>query len=117
MNPPFGSPPKRVEHLIPQDAASNIYPAFVLRGAELTKGFVGAITDRTFVVQKSFHKYRARLISEDIDLVALADLGWGVLDGADVQVATYIARKGAVNAHLFASLNSSATDEIGRAHV
>ena len=110
MNPPFGNPPDRVAGLLSKDAANNIYPAFVLRGAEMSVGFVGAITDRTFVVQQSFGKFRACLTSENINLVALADLGWGVLDGADVQVATYIIRKGVESAHLFASLASSGGD-------
>lgn len=107
MNPPFGNPPERVAELLPHDAANNIYPAFVLRGAEMSDCFVGAITDRTFVVQQSFGKFRARLTSPTLSLVALAELGWGVLDGADVQVAAYIIRKGDKRTHLFASLTAS----------
>lgn len=106
MNPPFGVPPESVAPMLSTDAASNIYPAFVLRGAELCCGFIGAITDRTFVVQQSFGKFRTRLIS-DLGLIALAELGWGVLDGADVQVATYFVRKGSERAHLFTSLSGT----------
>ena len=106
MNPPFGNPPDSVARLIPADAANNIYPAFVLRGAQMSDGFVGALTDRTFVVQQSFGKYRIRLTS-DLGLIALVDLGWGVLDDADVQVATYVVRKGSEELHLFVALNTS----------
>jgi hypothetical protein len=115
MNPPFGNPPDRVADLLPKDAANNIYPAFVLRGAQMAVGFIGAITDRTFVVQQSFWKFRDSLMSPSASLIALADLGWGVLDGADVQVAAYIIRKGVESSHLFANLASSggpAADEL-----
>ena len=104
MNPPFGNPPDSVASMLSPDAANNVYPAFVLRGAEISDGFVGAITDRTFVVQQSFGKFRTRLTS-DLGLIALAELGWGVLDGADVQVATYVVRKGSERVHLFVSLS------------
>lgn len=109
MNPPFGSPPDSVASMLSTDAASNIYPAFVLRGADLCDGFLGAITDRTFVVQQSFGKFRTRLVS-DLGLISLAELGWGVLDGADVQVATYFVRKGYERAHLFVSLSGNGGD-------
>jgi hypothetical protein len=109
MNPPFGRAPEQVAWMIPDDAASNLYPAFVLRGAALSTGFVGAITDRTFVVQQSFGRFRERLTS-DLGLIALVDLGWGILDDADVQVAVYFIRCVSEPIHLFSALNNESGD-------
>jgi hypothetical protein len=109
MNPPFGSPSKSTAHLLSKDSASNIYPAFVLRGTEMSCGFVGAISDRTFVVQGSFEKYRTRLIT-DLGLICLVELGWGILDDADVAVAAYFIRSGPEQIHLFSKVDK-ATEE------
>lgn len=103
MNPPFGNPPSSVSSMISSDAANNIYPAFVLRGTDLSDGFVGAITDKTFVVQQSFGNFRSRLTS-NLGLIALVELGWGILDDADVQVAIYVVRNNSESIHLFSSL-------------
>jgi hypothetical protein len=109
MNPPFGSPSEGTSHLLSKDAAGNVYPAFVLRGAEMSGGFVGVISDRTFIVQGSFDKYRARLIG-DLGLIALVELGWGVLDDADVAVATYFVRTNPETIHLFSGLQEGVED-------
>lgn len=103
MNPPFGNLPNSVSSIISSEAANNIYPAFVLRGTDLSDGFVGAITDKTFVVQQSFGNFRARLTS-DLGLIGLVELGWGILDDADVQVAIYVVRNNSEPIHLFSSL-------------
>jgi hypothetical protein len=109
MNPPFGSPAEGTMHLLSNDAAGNMYPAFVIRGAEMSNGFVGVISDRTFIVQGSFDKYRARLIG-DLGLIALIELGWGVLDDADVAVATYFVRVAPETIHLFSGLREGIDD-------
>jgi hypothetical protein len=104
MNPPFGSPTPKIQHLLDPRAAGNIYPAFVLNGCRICTGFVGAITDRTFLVQASFEDFREALLTNESSLVLTADLGWGVLDTADVQVAAYVIRVGQQPVHYFADL-------------
>ena len=94
MNPPFGSPPKRVEsagkYLL--DTPVNLYSAFVLMALErsILAGAIGAITDRTFVLLPSFLSYRDRLLKAG--LVGMADLDWGVLDDAQVATCAYVLR-------------------------
>ena len=101
MNPPFGSSTPRGSAVLHKDAANNLYPAFVLRACEQCVGFVGAITDRTFFVQDSFKHYRRRLVGPDWSLRLAVDLGWGVLDTADVQVAAYVVATSGDSQHLF----------------
>ena len=89
MNPPFGDPPsKAAEWMAPIDCG-NLYAAFVRRSTELGASFIGCISDRTFVTQASFKKYRNELLQKPRQLSALLDLGWEVLD-ANVQVAAYV---------------------------
>ena len=90
MNPPFGAPTATDGFTLDKNAAGNLYPAFVLRAFQQSSGFVGAITDRTFFVQDTFKHYRSTLVGTDWTLNAAIDLGWGVLDTADVQVAAYV---------------------------
>ena len=101
MNPPFGSPVPSTAHLLPPNSANNIYCAFVLAAIRRQADFVGAITDRTFMVQETFKPFRGEITSSDKGLELLADLGWEVLDTADVQVAAYTIRLGRSNSHHF----------------
>ena len=101
MNPPFGSPTPSTINLLPPEAASNLYSAFVLNAIRKCHGFVGAITDRSFLVQDSFKGYRQALMSSNNSLEFTLDLGWGVLDTADVQVAAYSIRMGHSSIHSF----------------
>ncbi len=101
MNPPFGSATASTAAVLDEDAASNLYPAFVLRALENCVGFVGAITDRTFFVQDSFKDYRRRILGSHWSLMVAVDLGWGVLDTADVQVAAYVVANRGISDHLF----------------
>src|SRR6266496_3368911 len=100
MNPPFGSPTSSTAHLLPPDSAFNLYSAFVLNAMRNCQGFIGAITDRSFLVQDTFKGYRQILFSQ-CSLEFLIDLGWGVLDTADVQVAAYTIRVGYTTLHSF----------------
>jgi Eco57I restriction-modification methylase len=100
MNPPFGNPISSTAHLLPSNSANNIYAAFVLDAIQRGADFIGAITDRTFMVQETFKSYRRELTS-DHECLDLVDLGWEVLDTADVQVAAYVIRSGMSNVHHF----------------
>jgi 6-pyruvoyl-tetrahydropterin synthase len=63
--------------------------AFVERGLELLRpgGYLGAITSRTGFFLTSFQKWREGILLQEAQLIALADLGYGVLDTAMVETA------------------------------
>ena len=68
-----------------------MYAAFVERGIELLvdSGMLGAITSRTGFFLSSFQKWREEILLEEAPPVVFADLGFGVLDSAMVEVAAY----------------------------
>lgn len=88
MNPPFGSPPDSYSSYRSSASINNLYTAFFDRMKGLGIKYIGAITDRTFVVQPTFEDFRGSLINSSEPINALADLGWGVLD-ANVQVCAF----------------------------
>jgi hypothetical protein len=94
MNPPFGAcslpAKKEFEKSYPR-TKNDLYAAFVERGIQLLKpeGMVGAITSRTGFFLSSFQKWREEILLKDAPPVVFADLGYGVLDGAMVEVAAY----------------------------
>ena len=98
MNPPFGASSVGSKEYI-KDAyprtKNDLYAAFVERGLELLRpgGLLGAITSRTGFFLTSFRKWREEILLEEARLVALADLGYGVLDTAMVETAAYVLRK------------------------
>lgn len=97
MNPPFGEAvPSTKEYLkaaypwIPTKDY-NLLAAFVGRGVDLCKpgGYVGAITSRAGLFLKTFEAWREDVLL-DHALVALADLGHGVMEQAMVEAAAYV---------------------------
>lgn len=97
MNPPFGEAvPSTKEYLkaaypwIPT-RDYNLLAAFVGRGVELCKpaGYVGAITSRAGLFLKTFEAWREEVLLGH-RLVALADLGYGVMEQALVEAAAYV---------------------------
>lgn len=76
------------------DYADNLYVAFHGRASSQlhTRGFVGVISSRTFVTYRDFEKFRGRLLGET-KISALADFGWEVLDGAQVETAAYVTER------------------------
>lgn len=95
MNPPFGSPTikKEISSYISSSANNNLYAAFVEIGhfRLQERGFVGAITDRTFMLLPTYETFRTTLL--DQGLVGVLDLNWGVLDDAQVATCAYISTK------------------------
>ena len=96
MNPPFGEPvPETKDYLkaaypwIPTKDY-NLLAAFVGRGLELCKpeGYLGAITSRAGMFLKTFEAWRTQVMLGN-RLVALADLGYGVMEDAMVEAAAY----------------------------
>jgi hypothetical protein len=99
MNPPFGAggvaAKKQFEKSYPR-TKNDIYTAFVERGIQLLRphGLLGAITSRTGFFLSSFQKWREEILLEEAPPVVFADLGYGVLDSAMVEVAAYCLEKG-----------------------
>jgi hypothetical protein len=98
MNPPFGAPSLRSKEYIVKNyprTKNDLYAAFVERGLELLRpgGMLGAITSRTGFFLKSFQQWREEILLKECRLVAMADLGYGVLDTAMVETAVYIIQK------------------------
>lgn len=97
MNPPFGEPvPETKEYLraaypwIPWKD-HNLLAVFVGRGLELLRegGYLGAITSRAGLFLTTFEAWRKEVLLRH-RLVALADLGYGVMEGAMVEAAAYV---------------------------
>jgi len=98
MNPPFGAASLDSKEYIGQAyprTKNDLYAAFVERGLELLGegGYLGAITSRTGFFLTSFRKWREEILLQEAQLIALADLGYGVLDTAMVETAAYVLQK------------------------
>jgi len=98
MNPPFGAASLGSKDYIAQAyprTKNDLYAAFVERGLELLKpgGALGAITSRTGFFLTSFQKWREEILLKEARLVAMADLGYGVLDTAMVETAAYVVER------------------------
>lgn len=98
MNPPFGaasadSKAYIVEHY--PRTKQDLYAAFVERGLELLRpqGYLGAITSRTGFFLSSFQKWREEILLTEAHFIAMADLGYGVLDTAMVETAAYVVQR------------------------
>jgi len=99
MNPPFGAASVGSKEYIARAyprTKNDLYAAFVERGLELLRdgGYLGAITSRTGFFLTSFRQWREEILLQEAQLIALADLGYGVLDTAMVETAAYVLRKG-----------------------
>lgn len=99
MNPPFGAcsitAKKEFENSYPR-TKNDVYAAFVERGVELLcpRGVLGAITSRTGFFLSSFQKWREEILLKEAPPFVFADLGYGVLDSAMVEVSAYCLEKG-----------------------
>lgn len=94
MNPPFGelseSVKKYLEGAYP-NSKTNLLTIFVDRGISLLRkeGRLGAITSRTSFFLSSYKKWRKNVLLANTRLCEFIDLGEGVLDDANVEVAAY----------------------------
>ena len=98
MNPPFGACSLAARRELAQSyprTKNDLYAAFVERGIQLLHpgGMLGAITSRTGFFLSSFQKWREEILLQEAPPVVFADLGYGVLDSAMVEVAAYCLRK------------------------
>jgi hypothetical protein len=98
MNPPFGAgsliAKRDFESSYPR-TKNDVYAAFVERGIELLRvhGILGALTSRTGFFLSSFQRWREELLLKEVQPTVFADLGYGVLDSAMVEVAAYCLEK------------------------
>ena len=98
MNPPFGAGSLVAKKEFDKDyphTKNDVYAAFVERGVKLLRpgGMLGAITSRTGFFLSSFQKWREEILLKEAPPVVFADLGYGVLDSAMVEVAAYCLEK------------------------
>lgn len=98
MNPPFGAASNGSKLYIGNAYSrtkNDLYAAFVERGLNLLRpdGHLGAITSRTGFFLTTFQKWREEVLLSEAQLIALADLGYGVLDSAMVETAAYVFQK------------------------
>ncbi len=98
MNPPFGAgsmAAKAAFEAAYPKTKNDVYAAFVERGIELLhpKARLGAITSRTGFFLSSFQKWREEILLAKAPPAVFADLGYGVLDSAMVEVAAYCLEK------------------------
>lgn len=93
MNPPFGDPVNGTNGYLKSaygSSAVDLYTAFVTRGLERLNehGYLGAITSRTGFFLTSLESWRSRHVLPRI--LALIDLGVGVMHDAMVETAAYV---------------------------
>jgi hypothetical protein len=97
MNPPFGEPVPATKPYVRAaypwipSKDHNLLAAFVGRGLELCRegGYLGAITSRAGMFLTTFEHWRRDVLLSH-RLVALADLGFGVMEQALVEAAAYV---------------------------
>lgn len=97
MNPPFGEPVADTKQYLRAaypwipTRDYNLLAAFVGRGLELCKpaGRMGAITSRAGLFQVTFERWREEVFLSH-RVIAVADLGYGVMEQAMVEAAAYV---------------------------
>ncbi|WP_420858931.1 Eco57I restriction-modification methylase domain-containing protein [Marivivens marinus] len=98
MNPPFGAVCASTKTYLTRNhpnSRQDILAMFVERSVDMirTTGLIGAITSRTAFLLSSYTEWRQKTILEDTKMLALADLGNGIMDDAMVQAAAYVLEK------------------------
>ena len=92
----------------------DLYASFVERGLSKLEcdGFLGAITSRTGFFLSTFQKWREELILGSAAPSVFADLGYGVLDTAMVETASFCLRKDNHSAGAYIRLLSEGDKEV-----
>ena len=100
MNPPFGSMCTGAKRYITTKyfrSRRDIYAAFVERGVALNTegGTTGVLSSRAGFFLTSFQQWRKECVLGSASPTLFADLGYGVLDAALVEVSAYCLKAGA----------------------
>jgi hypothetical protein len=99
MNPPFGDICGSTSKYIAKNYmnhCNNIIAPFISRSAEILKekGKYGAIFDKTISIKSSYEKIREEYLFGACQLTLSSDLGWGVLDQAQVETVCCVFSEG-----------------------
>ena len=95
MNPPFGDASESTAEYLGNRFPTwnrNILCAFIDRVIQYlaSDGFVGSVIDRTVTIKSTYETFRREIIFGNKRLQTQVNLGWGVLDDANVEVAALI---------------------------
>ena len=95
MNPPFGDTSESITEYLGNRFPRwnrNILCAFIDRVIQYLafNGFVGCVIDRTVTIKSTYETFRREIIFGNTRLQTQVNLGWGVLDDANVEVAALI---------------------------
>ncbi|TEU14426.1 MAG: BREX-1 system adenine-specific DNA-methyltransferase PglX, partial [Anaerolineales bacterium] len=99
MNPPFTRTTQKANSYINKHYDywhSSLLCAFVNRALTFVRreGSIGSVLDRSVLIKSSYKKFRDSVVLQNSRLTHLVDLGWDVLDDANVEVSTFILEKG-----------------------
>ena len=99
MNPPFGEAPNFLTQQLNEKFPSwnkNILCAFIENSIHYLSNFglVGSVFDKTAAIKTTYETFRRNVLLEQQRLQTQINLGWGVLDDANVEVAALILSKG-----------------------
>ena len=98
MNPPYNYrkqiTPACLDYLDRsyKQTKANLYSAFIERSFDLlgTGGYLGALTPRTFMYQRSYSQLRKDFLGSRSRLTTLAEYGLGILDDATERPASFV---------------------------
>lgn len=115
MNPPFGEPSALAADYLEKSYPSwnqNVLCAFILRCIMVLRkgGVIGAIFDKTALIKSTYQKFREVSLYKGVNPIAMVDLGWGVLDGAQVETALTVWAAGASESAV-SSIATASLDE------
>ncbi|MFX1250429.1 MAG: BREX-1 system adenine-specific DNA-methyltransferase PglX [Promethearchaeota archaeon] len=116
MNPPYGKPTQRgkiyLKHVFPS-TCDNILCAFIENWLQLLDktGILATIVDNTFMKKSSYEKFRLSTLLDGEKLFLGCDLGWGVLDGAQVATIALCVRNNSPYNALFINLTNKIEKE------
>jgi len=98
MNPPFTRTTQVAQAYINKQYDhwhNSLLCAFVIRALVFVRheGLIGSVLDRSVLIKSSYQKFRDQVILQNSRLTSLVDLGWNVLDDADVEVSAFVLEK------------------------
>lgn len=104
MNPPFGSCSVSWSDQAKAGyplSSSDLFASFIERGTQLLedKALLGAITPRSGFFLTTFQGWREDLLLKTCPPIVMADLGFGIMDGALVEASAYCLQKQAKKPH------------------
>jgi hypothetical protein len=94
MNPPFGEVNKKIGKYFESEYPNwnkNILCSFIERAKDISPfGYSASVIDRSFLNKSTYEKFRNKILLSKDSIDFVLDLGWGVLDGANVEVSSTI---------------------------